>query len=87
MGLGPCVCQHCQVLAVFSEKRIPVVRNASTTTASKWTRWFCPICGETDPNDYAGFGDWSKYEHNLKVHMDNKKLFKFIEGESDAPTS
>lgn len=88
MGLGPAVCQHCQVLAEYSEKRIPVVRNASTTTVSKWTHWFCPVCGETDPNDYTGFsGDWDKYERNLKVHMDNKKLQKFMEGEANAPTN
>lgn len=88
MGLGPSVCQHCQVLAEYSEKRMPVVRNATTATVSKWTHWFCPICGETDPNDYAGFGDWSKYERNLKIHTDNKKLIKFLEGEApNAPTS
>ena len=88
MGLGPSVCQHCQVLAEFSEKALPVKRNSSTRTVSKWTHWFCPICGETDPNDYAGFGDWSKYERNLKIHTDNKKLIKFLEGEApNAPTS
>jgi hypothetical protein len=76
------------VLAEFSETPIKVVRNESTHTVSKWTNWFCPICGETDPNDYAGFGDWSKYERNLKVHLDNKKLLKFLDGEDpNAPTS
>jgi hypothetical protein len=76
-------------LADFSEVPIPVVRNASTRTVSKWTNWFCPVCGETDPNDYAGLtGDWDKYERNLKVHLDNKKLIKFLDGEdSNAPTS
>lgn len=80
MGLGPPVCQHCQVLAEFIEEAIPVVRNASTTTASRWTCWVCPICGETDPNDHAGFGDWSKYDKNLK-------FLKFVRGEDpNAPT-
>lgn len=66
MGLGPAICQHCQVFAEYTEKPIPVVRNASTTTVSKWTNWFCPICGETDPHDWAGFGDWDKYKENEK---------------------
>ena len=75
MGLGPAVCQHCQVLATYSETPIPVVRNATTTTAHKWTNWYCRFCGETDPNDYTGFGNWDKYKENEKVleFMLNKK--------------
>jgi hypothetical protein len=74
MGLGPSVCQHCQVLAEYTEKAIPVVRNETTRTASKWTNWFCPICGETDPNDFAGiFGDWEKYK-------ENEKFLRFMTG-------
>jgi len=67
MGLGPCVCQHCQVLASYSEKPIRVVRNASTRTVGKWTNWYCEFCGETDPNDYAGFGSYDKYFENEEV--------------------
>ena len=74
MGLGPSVCQHCQVLAEYTEKAIPVVRNETTRTVSKWTNWFCPICGETDPNDFAGiFGDWDKYK-------ENEKFLRFMTG-------
>ena len=88
MGLGPAICQHCQVFAEFTEEPIPVVRNESTQTVSEWTNWYCPVCGETDPHDYAGlFGDWDKYRRNLKVHMDNKKLFEFVNGESNGNSS
>lgn len=54
MGLGPAVCQHCKVLAAYSEEPMPVVRNASTTTLSEYTHWYCRFCGETDPHDSAG---------------------------------
>jgi RNA polymerase subunit RPABC4/transcription elongation factor Spt4 len=74
MGLGPAVCQHCQVLAEYTEEAIPVVRNASTKTVSKYTNWFCPICGETDPSDNAGLsGNWDKYE-------ENEKFLRFMTG-------
>jgi hypothetical protein len=73
MGLGPAVCQHCQVLATFTKKPIPVVRNSSTKTLSNWTNWYCEYCGETDPNDSAGLGDWSKYE-------ENERFLKFVKG-------
>ena len=78
MGLGPAVCQHCQVLADYSETPIPVVRNATTTTVSKWTHWYCRFCGETDPNDYAGFNNWDKYKENEKFweFMLNKRKTK-----------
>ena len=74
MGLGPPVCQHCQVLASYSRLPIRVVRNSTTKTVQQWTNWYCKYCGETDPNDYTGFGDWSKYE-------ENEKLLKFVKGE------
>ena len=69
MGLGPVVCQHCQVFAEFTEEAIPVVRNESTRTVSEWTNWFCPICGETDPNHSAGLdlARWDKYKENERV--------------------
>jgi hypothetical protein len=78
MGLGPAVCQHCQVLADYSETPIPVVRNSTTTTAHKWTHWYCRFCGETDPNDYAGFNNWDKYKENEKFweFMLNKRKTK-----------
>jgi hypothetical protein len=38
---------------------------------SKLTNWYCPICGETDPNDFAGLGDWSKY-------YENERFLRFI---------
>jgi hypothetical protein len=62
-------------MATYSEEPIPVVRNASTTTVSKTTHWYCEFCGETDPNDYAGFSNWDKYEENERVlrFMLNKK--------------
>jgi len=73
MGLGPAVCQHCQVLAEYVDPPVKVIRNESTKTASEWTRWICPICGETDPNDNAGFGNWDKYE-------ENEKFLRFMTG-------
>lgn len=76
MGLGPAVCQHCQVLAEYTEEAIPVVRNDSTRTVSKWTNWFCPICGETDPNHSAGF-DFEYYAQLRK----NEKFLRFVKGE------
>lgn len=68
MGLGPPVCQHCQVMASYSEKPIRVKRNASTRTAGKYTNWYCEFCGETDPNDHAGmdYTRWGKYKENEK---------------------
>ena len=69
MGLGPAVCQHCEVFAEFTEEPIPVVRNSSTRTVSNWTNWYCPICGETDPNHSAGMdlARWDKYTENERV--------------------
>lgn len=75
MGLGPCVCQHCDVLAEYTEKAIPVIRNETTRTVSKWTNWFCPICGETDPNEYAGFS--INRINELKI---NEKFLRFMSG-------
>jgi hypothetical protein len=76
MGLGPAVCQHCQVFAEYSEEPIPVVRNETTRTVSKFTHWYCPICGETDPNDYAGFS----LDRYNKYH-ENERFLKFVKGE------
>lgn len=75
MGLGPPVCQHCQVMASYSEEPMPVVRNATTATVHTVTHWYCRFCGETDPNDHAGFGSWDKYEENEKflTFLLNKK--------------
>lgn len=42
MGLGPSVCQHCQVMA---ELKVENDRHV----------WYCPICGNTDCRDYTGF--------------------------------
>jgi hypothetical protein len=57
------------VFAEFTEEAIPVVRNSSTQTVSNWTNWFCPICGETDPNHSAGmdYKRWDKYKENERV--------------------
>jgi hypothetical protein len=67
-------------MASFTDEAIPVVRNSSTRTVSKLTNWYCKYCGETDPNDHAGFGDWSKYEENERVLKANQKFLKFVEG-------
>ena len=53
MGLGPPVCEHCQVIGMLDH-------NNSLRT------WYCPICGNSDLKDHAGLGDWTKYEQNLK---------------------
>lgn len=72
MGLGPPVCQHCQVLGEHLKEAIPIVHTSSTRTANMWTHWVCPICGETDLQDSAGLsGDWQKY-------IDNEKFLRFI---------
>jgi hypothetical protein len=55
MGLGPAVCEKCQVLAELN---------------SNWM-WYCSICGNTDPKDSAGFGNWQKYK-------DNEKFLRFM---------
>ena len=55
MGLGPPVCQHCQVLASY-------------TPASKVKQadWYCQFCGETDITDNTGFNKvrWQQLKEN-----------------------
>ena len=46
MGLGPPVCQHCQVLADYTLS--PDGRRAY---------WYCQFCGEKDITDFTGFCD------------------------------
>ena len=68
MGLGPLVCQHCQVLATLSDTAIPIQRTSSTRTYNTHTFWYCRFCGETDLTEHAGFGsDWSRYQANEKL--------------------
>lgn len=76
MGLGPAVCQHCKVLATYSEEPIPVVRNETTTTVSEYTHWYCRFCGETDPNASAGISmhRWKEFDDREK-ELD--KFYKF----------
>lgn len=75
MGLGPPVCQHCDVLGELLDEAVPLIRAPGSSALNKYTYWVCPICGETDLRDYAGiFGDWDKYEKNEKFlrFMHNK---------------
>ena len=79
MGLGPPVCQHCQVIGELLDTPIPIVRTEKTTTYNTHTSWICPICGETDLTESAGLGespDWKKYEDNLK-------FLRFVKGETN----
>ena len=71
MGLGPVVCQHCQVLAALSDTPITIERTSSTTTYNTVTYWYCKYCGETDLKDHAGFGDWKKY-------LENERFLEFV---------
>lgn len=62
MGLGPPVCQHCQVIGKL-ELASP-------------NGWYCHICGETELTDWAGFGSHTKYKENEKFlkFMKGEKL-------------
>lgn len=63
MGLGPPVCQHCQVIG--------------TLDLASPNGWYCAICGETDLKDWAGIGnDHSQYRENEKFlkFMKGEKL-------------
>ena len=53
MGLGPPVCQHCQVLAYYKENK----------------GYYCTYCGETKITESAGFSDkrWKELEQNERV--------------------
>jgi len=55
MGLGPAICEHCQVLLDWYEMG-----------DGPGGFWKCPICESTDLTSHAGFGDWTKYKENLK---------------------
>ena len=68
MGLGPPVCQHCQVIGELLAEPVPIKRTEHTTTYNKYTSWICPICGETDLQEHAGIFnvDWDKYHTNEK---------------------
>jgi len=69
MGLGPPVCQHCQVIGICLDTPVPIIRTEQTTTFNKMTSWICPICGNTDLTEHAGMGgveSWKKYKDNEK---------------------
>ena len=53
MGLGPPVCQRCQVLAYHKANH----------------GYYCKYCGETKITEYAGFSDkrWKELELNERV--------------------
>lgn len=72
MGLGPLVCQHCQVLAALSNTAIPIQRTSGTRTYNTHTYWYCRFCGETDLREHAGFG------RDLKLYRDNERLLEFV---------
>lgn len=73
MGLGPPVCQHCQVMGSL---------NLETHV------WYCKYCGETDLKDWAGLGDWTKYEQREAFLKQNQRFLNFMAGEDpDAPVS
>jgi len=61
MGLGPSVCEKCQVLA--SRKQLDNGRYI----------WYCKFCGNENPQDYAGFGDWT-------IYKDNELFLRFMTG-------
>lgn len=71
MGLGPAVCEKCQVLARYSEEGVP-----TPDQYTKISRWVCPICGNPTPKDSAGFDParFKKLEANEKFlrFMTNK---------------
>ena len=68
MGLGPPVCQHCQVIGELLEEAVPLKKAEGSGTLNKYTYWVCPICGETDLRDSAGMDStrWDKYRKNEK---------------------
>lgn len=72
MGLGPPVCQHCQVIGILLPPT-PIVRTETTTNMVTHTCWVCPICDNTDLQEHAGFGDWTKYNNN-------EKFLTFVKG-------
>lgn len=68
MGLGPPVCQHCEVLGELLDEAVPLKRAGGSGTLNTHTYWVCPICGETDLQHHAGIFnvDWDKYHGNEK---------------------
>ena len=75
MGLGPPVCQHCQVIGELLKEAVPVINTEDTTTLNTHTYWVCPICGETDLQEYAGFNS-----ENYKRYELNEKFLRFMTG-------
>lgn len=72
MGLGPPVCQHCQVIATFTEH----------LTQYNHHGWYCEYCGNTDCTDNAGIclEQWEKYEKN-------KKFLDFVHHKKDSKSN
>ena len=63
MALGPSICKQCQVFPDWVEMG-----------DGPGGIWKCPICGDTELNDYAPIGsDLTKYKENLK-------FLKFVKG-------
>lgn len=60
MGLGPPVCQHCQVLAHFTWEKY----------------WHCQYCGETKITDAAGFNPdrYRELERNERLFTFTKGI-------------
>ena len=56
MGLGPPVCQHCQVLAHLSDAK----------------GWHCKYCGETNITDYFPFGLGIKSQQYRELEKNEK---------------
>lgn len=67
MGLGPCVCQHCQVLAEYVSEGVP------SRLDGRLQYHICPICGETDVTDSSGFNPT-----RMKMLLENERVLRFI---------
>lgn len=73
MGLGPPVCQHCQVLGNLG--------------ASGWYCEFCGETNLTEHTGFDP-DVWNWLENREKLLRDNQRFLKFVQGEDpDAPTS
>ena len=68
MGLGPSVCQHCQVIAEYEHNDI-----------APFHRTWCKYCGETNITDYSGLNDerWKMLEENRR-RLD--RFHNFVKG-------
>ena len=73
MGLGPPVCQHCRVIAELLPSPVPIKAREGSTSFMTHTLWRCPICGETDLTEHAGFNE-ERYAE-LKA---NEKFLRFV---------